>query len=488
MWLCSYSKLTSCSFRLAQRYATALVPNKFSIRRKSKSSYEGGIASSSELLDHEILKEQYQLTSRLNSHQQQLIVVQPWCSHQDSEETPAEMMLEENLSLVRTLHWTVLESRVLKVKNEDVLFGVGQLKNLKELIGKHESNSSFISSVFISTYKLSSRQRLNLEMELKKPIIDRYSLILQIFQQHAQTKEAKLQVQLAEIPYLKARLFSDLEVENESKHSKQRKGRQWFDKQRLALSRREKRIKSSIEKMKTQRDVLRSGRSRDKLPVVAVVGYTNSGKTSLIKAMTGSDKVQPEDKLFATLDVTCHTTTMPSSLKVGFLDTVGFISDVPTSLIASFNATLEDAASADLLIHVRDVSNPNHPAQSRQVLQTLRSLNVPNKLLEEMITVGNKIDLLHPEDWQLIRLDGMSPVSTKGGTNMEELFNTIDHKLIQSTGRTRQTFRVPTGGDTFNELMRETFVARVEACQLDRNFSNVDCVLFHYQLKRFSPN
>ena len=105
-----------------------------------------------------------------------------------------------------------------------------------------------------------------------------------------------------------------------------------------------------------------------------------------------------------------------------------------------------------------------------------------------MITVGNKIDLLHPEDWELIRLDGMSPVSTKSGTNMEELFNTIDQKLIQSTGRTRQTFRVPTGGDTFNELMRETFVARVEACQLDRNFSNVDCVLFHYQLKRFSPN
>ena len=313
-------------------------------------------------------------------------------------------------------------------------------------------------------------------------------MILQIFQEHAQTKEARLQVQLAEIPYLKARLFSDLDVENESKHSKQRKGRQWFDKQRLALSRREKRIKSSIEKMKTQRDVLRSGRSRDKLPVVAVVGYTNSGKTSLIKAMTGSDKVQPEDKLFATLDVTCHTTTMPSSLKVGFLDTVGFISDVPTSLIASFNATLEDAASADLLIHVRDVSNPDHPAQSAQVLRTLRSLNVPEKLLEGMITVANKIDLLHPEDWELIRQDGMSPISTKSGANMEELFKDIDQKLIQSTGRTLHTFRVPTGGDTFNDLMKETFVARVEACQLDPNFSNVECVLFHYQLKRFSPN
>ena len=157
-------------------------------------------------------------------------------------------------------------------------------------------------------------------------------------------------------------------------------------------------------------------------------------------------------------------------------------------MIASFNATLEDAASADLLIHVRDVSNPNHPAQSAQVLRTLRSLNVPEKLLEGMITVANKIDLLHPEDWELIRQDGMSPISTKSGANMEELFKDIDQKLIQSTGRTLHTFRVPTGGDTFNDLMKETFVARVEACQLDPNFSNVECVLFHYQLKRFSPN
>ena len=188
MWLCSYSKLSLCSFRLA-RTATILVSNRFSSIRKlstkkSKSNYYGGITDellASELRDHEILKEQYQLTSRLNSHQQ-LIVVQPWyqmfeCSHQDKgeAETTADMMLDETLSLVRTLQWTVLESRVLAVKNEDIMFGAGQLKNLKDLIRKHESSpDSFISSVFISTNKLSSRQRLNLEMELKKPIIGKF--------------------------------------------------------------------------------------------------------------------------------------------------------------------------------------------------------------------------------------------------------------------------------------------------------------------------
>ena len=181
MWLCSYSKLSLCSFRLA-RTATILVSNRFSSIRKlstkkSKSNYYGGITDellASELRDHEILKEQYQLTSRLNSHQQ-LIVVQPFHQDKGEAETTVDMMLDETLSLVRTLQWTVLESRVLAVKNEDIMFGAGQLKNLKDLIRKHESSAdSFISSVFISTYKLSSRQRLNLEMELKKPIIGKF--------------------------------------------------------------------------------------------------------------------------------------------------------------------------------------------------------------------------------------------------------------------------------------------------------------------------
>ena len=351
---------------LYSRASTILVHKTFPKYRNlsSKKSNASPLINLSEAQNHEILKEQYQLTSLTQNHK--LIVIQP-IDHK-IESSRADLMLDETLNLVRTVEWIALESRVLTVKNDDVLFGTGQLKSLKELIRRHENNSYYISSVLISTYKLSSRQRLNLEMELGKPIVDRYSLILQIFQRHAKTKEARLQVQLAEIPYLKARLLSDLEVENESKHSKQRKGRDWFDKQRLALSRQEKRIRQSIDKIKGQRDVLRSARSRDKLPVVAVVGYTNSGKTSLIKALTGNEQIQPENKLFATLDVTCHTATMPSSLKVGFVDTVGFISDVPTSLIASFNATLEDAAQADLLIHVRDVSNPDHPAQNQQVI------------------------------------------------------------------------------------------------------------------------
>ena len=122
--------------------------------------------------------------------------------------------------------------------------------------------------------------------------IDRYSLILQIFHKHAMSMEAKLQIQLAELPYLKSRLIGDLELENENKHSAKRRGQEWFDKQRLAIHKREKMIKDQIEKLKAQRAMMRKNRFKTKDPSVAIVGYTNAGKTSLIKAFTGKIKVE----------------------------------------------------------------------------------------------------------------------------------------------------------------------------------------------------
>jgi len=330
---------------------------------------------------HVLLMQQYQLKV-LDS--QQVLVIQP-CYHSSSPNarqfTTDDFMMSETLGLVKTLGWKVVDGIILTIQRDDdqsKILGIGQLERIRDNITELESKKGlFISSVFVSTYKLSARNRLIAEEILGKPVIDRYSVILQIFQKHAQTREAKLQVRLAEIPYLKARLFSDLDLENESKHSKQRRGREWFDKQRLALNKREKSIKSDLDKVKNQRALLRSSRVRNKIPSVAVIGYTNAGKTSLIKAITGTEKLEPKDELFATLDVTSHPTVLPSQLESVMLDTVGFISDIPTSLIASFNATLEDAALADLLIHVRDVSNPDHLSQNKHVLQTLHDLEIP---------------------------------------------------------------------------------------------------------------
>merc|ERR1719273_2311952 len=397
-------------------------------------------------------------------------------------------MMAETLGLVKTLGWKVVDGIILKIQNDDdsnKLLGTGQLERIRDNISDLEAKKGlFISSVFISTYRMSSKNRISAEEILEKPVIDRYSVILQIFQKHAQTKEAKLQVKLAEIPYLKARLYSDLDLENESKHSKQRKGREWFDRQRLALNKREKSIKSDIEKIKSQRTVLRSNRIRKKIPSVAVIGYTNAGKTSLIKAITGTEKLEPKDELFATLDVTSHPTVLPSQLESVMLDTVGFISDIPTSLIASFNATLEDAALADLLIHVRDISNPDHFSQNEHVLQTLRNLKIPENLIRSMITIGNKSDLVNENDVEFIRDDGMIPISTKTGLNMEELLHKIDAILIKETNRIQVVFKVPTGSEDFQAILQNTHITQVDVCPEDPNFSLIKAIVIDYQLEQ----
>ena len=179
----------------------------------------------------------------------------------------------------------------------------------------------------------------------------------------------------------------------------------------------------------SQRDLLRRRRKDLRFPTVAVVGYTNCGKTSLIKALTGDESMSPRDQLFATLDVTVHEAVMPSNLSALFVDTVGFISDIPTNLIASFSATLEDAATADVLIHVRDISNPDHEMQSKNVLGTLRRLGVPENKLDSMITLGNKIDLVDPAEWKgLKERENLVPVSaTEGDKICRLLHNPIVH-------------------------------------------------------------
>jgi len=438
---------------------------------------------------HALLMQQYQLKV-LDS--QQVLVIQPYyhsSSPNARQFTNEDFMMSETLGLVKTLGWKVVDGIILTIQKDDdqsKILGVGQLERIRDNITELESKKGlFISSVFVSTYKLSARSRLIAEEILGKTVIDRYSVILQIFQKHAQTREAKLQVRLAEIPYLKARLFSDLDLENESKHSKQRRGREWFDKQRLALNKREKSIKSDLDKVKSQRALLRSSRVRNKIPSVAVIGYTNAGKTSLIKAITGTEKLEPKDELFATLDVTSHPTVLPSQLESVMLDTVGFISDIPTSLIASFNATLEDASLADLLIHVRDVSNPDHLSQNKHVLQTLQNLEIPEKSIQSMITIGNKSDLVKEDDWKFIRDDGMIPISTKTGSNMEELLTKIDSFLIKETNRVQAVFKVPTGSNEFQTILQNTSVTQVEVCPEDPNLSLIKAIVLDYQLDQY---
>lgn len=216
----------------------------------------------------------------------------------------------------------------LETLDGSYLFKTGWMEKLRKTI-RHNSN---ISTVFINRGRLKKDQMRNLEREFGVPILDRYRIVMQILKLHAVSKHAKLQVALAELYYLRRTTI------HEGNFGKMEK-----EKVKLMFQTREQKLKNAIKDLRAERGLLRNRRQKNEYPTVAVVGYTNAGKTSLIKALTGEAKLQPRNQLFATLDVTVHEGSLPSGLKILYVDTVGFISDIPTDLIECFVATLEDA-------------------------------------------------------------------------------------------------------------------------------------------------
>lgn len=180
-------------------------------------------------------------------------------------------------------------------------------------------------------------QKTHLETVFGVPVMDRFSVVIQILSAHATSREAKLQIALAELPYIWHHLGSENSEFIRSQLS---------DSQKMLLRNRERKIKTELEHIRMHRKMVRRRRSHKEYPVVAVVGYTNAGKTSLIKALTNQEKLEPKNKLFATLDVTAHMGRLPCNLQIIYIDTIGFMSDIPTGLIQCFITTLEDAMNA----------------------------------------------------------------------------------------------------------------------------------------------
>ena len=442
---------------------------------------------SADVETHSELMDEYQLKA---AGLQNLFVIQPYlwsendATAKDRSKQSSHRKMSETLALVDTLGWNAVGQKEVGLKSfmKREFFGSGKMQELQEAM---DSSPLPITSVLVSAYQLSQYQRLNLEQEFQRPVIDRYNLILQIFHLHARTREAKLQVALAEIPYIKQRLVQDRLIENDSKHSKSlRRGESYFERRDMMLKRREKQLKTALNKIKKQRAVIRKNRMNLGIPSVAVVGYTNCGKTSLIKALSGSESLAPRNQLFATLDVTVHECRLPSNLKSLFVDTVGFISDIPTSLIASFSATLEDAALADLLIHVRDVSNPDHEAQSQQVLRTLKSLKIPENLIDNMITLGNKIDLVPPSEWKAFNNAEYTPISVVEGFGLDYVVQKVEKSLFEATGRKRAKVRVKTSSDEFRWLHDNVTVSEVVPDEADPNYSLVSVVMSEAEVGR----
>lgn len=418
---------------------------------------------------------------RLPQHGHNVLVIQPFVrpfrnstskddSSQQSRLTSTQLKLDEAVALINTLpRWKTVDSVVLGVDHFKLstFFGSGQMDKLKRLLGQSKN----ISAVFMNVDILRVKQIIELETALKVPVFDRYTIVIQIFRHHAVTKESKLQIALAEVPYLRQcikgfpkglsdRLASGRFVGGtESMLPETRKE---------MLSQREQKLKKALSFLKQHRQRVRND-PRNTYPIVAVMGYTNAGKTSLIKALTGAEKLEPRNQLFATLDVTKHKGKLPCDLELLYVDTVGFITDIPTELFESFTATLEDAAHANVILHVWDVSNPDFRKQQEHVMKTLSSLNFGENLEKRLFVVGNKVDRV--SESQLSELQKAEPntcfVSTKTGFGMEEMLHKLQKLVVEVTGRTRMKLKVKAYGEEFEWIRKEL---PVEDMQLDTDF------------------
>ncbi len=281
-------------------------------------------------------------------------------------------------------------------------------------------------------------QQRNLERAWKTKVIDRTGLILEIFGARARTREGVLQVELAALTYQRSRLvrsWTHLERQRGGFGFLGGPGESQLELDRRKITERITRIKAELAEVRRTRGLHRKARERVPYRVVALVGYTNAGKSTLFNRLTGAG-VEAVDKLFATLDPTMRLARLPHGLPIILSDTVGFISDLPTQLVAAFHATLEEVQSADLILHVRDVANPDHPAQARDVESVLEELGIDAAArAERLLEVWNKIDKLDPETLAALRAEAarrpeVQPVSAATGEGIPELLAAVEHRLL----------------------------------------------------------
>ncbi len=305
---------------------------------------------------------------------------------------PAEESLDELAELARTAGAEVVGRTTQKMEHPHVATYVGKGK-VDEVI---EARKQLGANVVVFDDELSPSQQRNLEKALGVKVIDRTALILDIFATRAQTREGRLQVALAQMQYLLPRLagqWSHLE-RMEGAIGTRGPGETQIETDRRLIRSRISKIKKDIEDVRVQRALYRRNRERNGMPVVALVGYTNAGKSTLMNAVARAD-VLAENKLFATLDPVTRRMRLPTDEWVLLTDTVGFIQKLPTELVASFRATLEELGEADLLLHVIDVSHPNAFEHTQTVESTLKELGVVAKA---SLLVLNKCDLVRDED------------------------------------------------------------------------------------------
>ena len=345
--------------------------------------------------------------------------------------------LAEALGLAAAIDLEVVANGLVPLRaiRPSTLLGSGKVEEIKHLVAEEH-----IELVVID-YPLTPVQQRNLEKALGAKVVDRTGLILEIFGRRARTAEGKLQVQLANLTYAKSRLvraWTHLERQRGGAGFLGGPGETQKELDKRMLQDEIDSIKVDLEKVKRTRALHRKGRAQVPYPVVALVGYTNAGKSTLFNTLTGAG-VMAKDLLFATLDPTMREVKLASGRRIILADTVGFISELPTTLIAAFRATLEEVLEADVILHVRDIASDESEAQRADVLRVLGELGIPTDGPDcAILEVWNKADLVEPEHLSVLQLkagreaSGAHVVSALTGVGVPALLAAVDDRLTKT--------------------------------------------------------
>ncbi|MEH6788509.1 MAG: GTPase HflX [Paracoccus sp. (in: a-proteobacteria)] len=373
-------------------------------------------------------------------------VIHPDLGHARVQRRTPEHALAEAVALAHALPGIeIVGQEVARLRSPDAgrLFGKGKLAEIGERLSAEEAELVLVDG------PVTPVQQRNLEKAWDVKLLDRTGLILEIFADRARTREGVLQVELAALSYQRTRLvraWTHLERQRGGLGFVGGPGETQIEADRRAIDEQMTRLRRQLERVVRTRTLHRAARARVPYPIVALVGYTNAGKSTLFNRLTGAD-VMAKDMLFATLDPTMRAVRLPDAgagapgRKIILSDTVGFISDLPTELVAAFRATLEEVLAADLILHVRDISHPETEEQAEDVAEILGSLGVDEDV--DLIEVWNKIDALSADTRAALRrtdarTQGVQAVSALSGEGLDDLIAAIDAHLAQALDEPRE--------------------------------------------------
>ena len=418
------------------------------------------------------------------------LVYQPrYVNHRSND---AEYDLDEANGLAQALGVDTIVSRIIPVRDLRVanFFGSGQIKAVGD---ECLANGA---SIIIINANLSPVQQRNLERIWRVKVIDRTGLILEIFGLRAATKEGKLQVELARLGYERSRLvrtWTHLERQRGGTGGLAGPGETQIESDRRVLNDKMTKLKKELEQVRKTRGLQRKKRKRAPEKVVALVGYTNAGKSSLFNIVTEGG-VLAKDMLFATLDTTHRVLLLPSGQSAVLSDTVGFISDLPTDLINAFRATLEEVKEADLILHVRDIADPLSERRKNEVLKVLDLINAGPRHGQSIIEVWNKVDKIDPVELDfmieraeaLFQTDNESvsfPISCLNSFGILKLKNGIE-KYLTKGDQTITVYITPSDYKARAWLYKNGTVIKEDArrsgnCEMDVSLSDSDIGKFH---------